>query len=376
MGFIRFYLAICVLVMHADHLHDLPLPRGRHAVQLFFVISGFYMAMILSGRYDSLKNFYASRWSRIASPYYIHAIIFVLISLVTGFFFENFLVLSAYFSNSLQNNGWAGILLAAITNFTIFGQDLSLFFKDNIGSGLQFTTKFSNYPDPLWKYLVIPQCWTVALELYFYALAPLLNKLKSPALLTICLLSFLSRIIAYQFFGLEHDPWINRFFPFELGLFIVGMLSFRCLRSFEKKGFSLPSVDMGKYYFIIIPASLILGSGFYGFYQICTSWGIANYTILIALFLSGPVFALFFSFTRHNKLDRIIGELSYPIYLNHLFFIILFRGFPAIAILPGGVMTNSLVASVLAAWAFWFFVGRKLDEARHQKFLSQAAAGS
>jgi peptidoglycan/LPS O-acetylase OafA/YrhL len=245
MGFARFYLAICVLLMHADHLHELPLPRGRHAVQLFFVISGFYMAMILSGRYASLQNFYASRWARISTPYYVHFLAFVVLSLLIGAFSGQFLALQAYFSDPLSKNGLAGILAAATTNFTIFGQDAVLFFRDNAGEGLQFTSRFAAHLDPLWKYLVIPQCWTVSIELFFYALVPFLNRWKSLPLLLLCLGTFAFRIYAYEGLGLRHDPWMNRFFPFELGLFVVGMLSWRMHEfvnfSWIPKHFPLPA---------------------------------------------------------------------------------------------------------------------------------------
>lgn len=371
MGFARFYLAVCVLLMHADHLHDLPLPRGRHAVQLFFVISGFYMAMILSGRYATLRNFYASRWARISTPYYVHFAIFVVLSLLVGAFSGQFLALQAYFSDPLSKNGLSGILAAAATNFTIFGQDAVLFFRDNVGEGMQFTSRFAAHPDPLWKYLVIPQCWTVSIELFFYVLVPFLNRWKSLPLLLLCLGTFAFRIYAYEGLGLRHDPWLNRFFPFELGLFVVGMLSWRMHEfvNFSWIPKNLPALAYG----CLVLLLLFLGSAFFWIYQAGVASGIAEYVVLGMLCVSGPLFAFVFLLTKHHSLDRIVGELSYPIYLNHLFFIVLFAAFPVAQILPGGVTGNSLVVSVVSAWAFWFFLGRKLDDRRHSKFLGSSA---
>jgi len=48
MGFIRIILAIAVVIVHTEPIFGFELVRGRVAVQSFFIISGFYMAMILN----------------------------------------------------------------------------------------------------------------------------------------------------------------------------------------------------------------------------------------------------------------------------------------------------------------------------------------
>src|SRR5262245_24984807 len=73
MGTIRLLLALSVVLNHSE-----PLPLtgnelvgGKVAVQCFFIISGFYMAMILNNGYTHLPNFYFNRFIRIFPTYWL-----------------------------------------------------------------------------------------------------------------------------------------------------------------------------------------------------------------------------------------------------------------------------------------------------------------
>jgi hypothetical protein len=76
MGLIRVLLALAVVDFHAvrfassPHFLNLPWINGGVAVQSFFVISGFYMALILSGKYAGrgVFVFYRARFLRLYSP--------------------------------------------------------------------------------------------------------------------------------------------------------------------------------------------------------------------------------------------------------------------------------------------------------------------
>lgn len=369
MGFTRFYLALCVALMHASPLAWLPMPNAMHAVQLFFIISGFYMAMILSGRYSNIRDFYSSRWSRIATPYYIHLGIIIALSLVVGFLSKNYLALSAYFSDPFSKNGAVGVLFAAFTNLTIFGQDMVLFLRDNHGEGIQFTSQFSAYPNPLWQFLVIPQCWTVSIELMFYLLVPFLNKFKTFTLLALCLSTFTIRILCFHFLKIEHDPWLYRFFPFEIGFFVVGMLSWRFLPYFQLRKFS-GDPRFWKY-FLLVACVLILGLSFKIAFDWSAQLGFGSYFVIAILLAAGPIIGILFQLTKRSSFDRALGELSYPIYINHLFFIGFFKAFPSFSSFLGGIQSATVVFSVASAWAYWHFFGKSHDERRHSKFLAR-----
>src|SRR5580765_603812 len=226
MGYLRTYLALCVVAAHSTVLVPWQMHTGQQAVQIFFIISGFYMAMILSGKYDSTKNFYISRWLRIFGPYYMILIAIVLWSLVWGLLSHNFLTLSSYVSKPLAHNGLAGILFVAITNLTLFGQDWALFLKHDVGQRFAFTSNFGTSKSALWKYLVIPQCWSIGIEETFYLAVPFINRLRTRWLVTLLAVSLAARLITYRV-GYHSDPWSYRFFPFEAGLFLMGMLGWR-----------------------------------------------------------------------------------------------------------------------------------------------------
>ena len=51
MGLIRALLAISVILAHSESFLGLSLVGGKVAVQAFFIISGFYMALILNEKY-------------------------------------------------------------------------------------------------------------------------------------------------------------------------------------------------------------------------------------------------------------------------------------------------------------------------------------
>ena len=76
MGLLRILLAICVFCGHSRSLAHLRWLGGDVAVELFFVISGFYMQLVLSSRYTKSKlgrtwvlRFYQARYFRLLPIY-------------------------------------------------------------------------------------------------------------------------------------------------------------------------------------------------------------------------------------------------------------------------------------------------------------------
>src|ERR1700692_3494890 len=93
MGLLRLILALAVVVDHAPQSFSLKLVPGDVAVEMFFMISGFYMALILSTRYDTgnrsgIGAFYIARSLRLWPAYAITAAVLyawlALIPVVTG----------------------------------------------------------------------------------------------------------------------------------------------------------------------------------------------------------------------------------------------------------------------------------------------------
>jgi peptidoglycan/LPS O-acetylase OafA/YrhL len=356
MGYLRTYLALCVVAAHSTFLVPWKMHTGQQAVQIFFIISGFYMAMILSGKYKSTKNFYISRWLRIFGPYYMLLIAIVLWSIVWGLLSSDFLTLNSYVSNPLARNGLAGILFVAITNLTLFGQDWVMFLQHDVGQRLAFTSNFGISKSPLWRYLVIPQCWSIGIEETFYLAVPFINRLKTRWLAVLLAASLAGRLIAYRS-GYHTDPWSYRFFPFEAGLFLMGILGWRLYSKLNLDKF--PKCRSYTYVFLVpgfivalalhVKAVGFLGSRIGGEYAILISYPFWAVTIVFL-----------FAYFREHKVDRFIGELCYPVYLIHYTVALTVASFLGRA----SGRATALIVLTLAA-LFFVFVLKPYEAWRH-----------
>lgn len=312
MGFLRLYLALCVISVHSSAVFFGAEHHGTQAVQIFFAISGFYMAMVLSESYKSTTQFYISRATRIYIPYFAILLSICLVSLAGGLVGNHWLALTRYVSHPLKQTGLAGLILAAVSNLTIFFQDWTMFLQHDAGGHLHFTANVWQGKTMLWQYLIIPQAWSVDLELTFYLLAPLLNRLSSKVLLLIILSATGLRLFCAYKLKLDFDPWTYRFFPFELATFLIGMLSYRIYkRVFATK------IDGPQCSSVWLSYSVLLSCLF------LYAWGIRKVAVFgqVSYFALAPllfVIPLLFYYFRHSRFDRYVGELSYPVYLLHL----------------------------------------------------------
>ena len=121
MGILRIYLALCVVAEHSTSIFPWQNHRGKEAVQIFYLISGFYMAHI-AGKYKSVIEFYLSRFFRIFPPYYAVLGFSVIICVASGIIYGYWGVLGAYAASPMQN-GLSGIAASVISNITLFFQD-------------------------------------------------------------------------------------------------------------------------------------------------------------------------------------------------------------------------------------------------------------
>jgi peptidoglycan/LPS O-acetylase OafA/YrhL len=300
-GIIRVLLAAAVVFGHAPGGagHDLqmsivhPLP-GYFAVQAFFVISGFYMEL-LRKKYAPAPVwiFYSNRYSRLIVSYLIVlAVTVLLIALMPGVSFPPATFLASFKSES--STEWA---LLVFSNFTMFGQDLlSIVFSHNSNA------------------LLIPQGWSLALELWFYLLVPLLWRASDRMLWIIVVISLALRL-TFVFSALPFFPWQQRFFPTEVMFFVLGMLSFR--RSSE----ILKIVRSGRACLLSVSAWIIFAGWLYPVAFPWSQWPELELlwpsSVLVGAILYVTLPAMF-SLTSGSRIDRLIGEFSYPIYLVHI----------------------------------------------------------
>lgn len=330
MGLLRLLLALAVV---GDHVLPpflwLRLTTGAMAVEVFFVVSGFYMQMVLSQRYASPGVFYLSRAFRIFPTYWLVAILAFALWPANGF-------------HDIANQGWQPTILLFASNALIFLQDTSLFLGVDHGE-LFLTANFRFTAPQLFSYLVVRPSWTLALELYFYLLAPFLVRLRSSHLAAVALILTGARLAAYGA-GLDHDPWGYRFFPFELPLFVLGMLSFRLFNQIEMLPFSKSRLRA----LVAIAGLIVLGQVFvlnvpeqYGF---------------VAASMAAAVVPIAFAAFKDANIDRFVGDLSYPFYLVH---------FPIIQFLSDNYAVV-VAASLLVSCLIVVGVERPLERLRHR----------
>ena len=306
MGVIRVILALSVVALHCGPFWGFNIVGGTIAVQLFYIISGFYMCMILSSKYKNKSKylFYTNRAMKIYPVYIITLFFTIILSILfytifnNDIFVKNFIPLFSFERMDL-------FFAVAFSNLLILGQDLLFIF----GYSLQTNSWFfePNYiisTNPLQHYLFVGQAWTISLELMFYLLAPFLVKLNNRNLLIIIIFSIIMRFVTYHF-GFKHKPWDYQFFPFELAFFVSGMLSYRLLEM-NLKLFITRKFQLIVFIFILL--SIL-------FYPLSNSGEILKWSLYLVFVFSLPFIFLLF---KKSELDRKVGELSYPIYITHL----------------------------------------------------------
>jgi len=311
MGLLRFLLALSVVVSHTSAVSGYKLVGGVIAVEIFFILSGFYMALVLNEKYTyangGFKIFVGNRFLKVFPVYFL--VLFLS-------FFVNYLDGSGIFN--LNNDIPLAVnILGLLTNVTLFGQDLLHFISYKDGGFVipDYTRQFgSNSMDHL---LVLPQSWTLALELYFYVIIyfVLNNKYKVYILGFILLFSWAVKVVFYTN-DLISSPYSYRFFASELYLFMYGVGSYYLY--VKVKTIKFHPVLIGLIYFILMSIVVYFFLILQEYINLSITGPVDIYykeSIYIVFILVVPIL---FHVSRKNRLDMMLGDLSYPIYIVHL----------------------------------------------------------
>ena len=153
MGLLRLILALAVVLEHSSQIFGYTLVGGRLAVQAFYIISGFYMSLILNEKYvgrGSYKLFITNRFLRLY-PIYWAVLTCTVLSSVFIYFYSGGATwgkLNLYVEH-FHSMGLGNFLFAVLSNIFLFFQDAIYFFGLNTDNGsLYFTKYFGNETMP------------------------------------------------------------------------------------------------------------------------------------------------------------------------------------------------------------------------------------
>jgi len=359
MGLLRTLFALSVVLDHSPYNQGNVLVGGRLAVQLFYVISGFLISYILTvnDTYRSTSRFYTNRALRIYPTYLAVAAIALVVNLVAN----------PAFADVYDRVPPLADLCLLLANMFIFGQDWIMF--AGIRNGLlTWTGSFMNSEVPLYDGLLVPQAWTLGVELSFYLIAPfILRSLRAVVILFIASIGL--RVVLLQMGLAQSDPWSYRFFPLELALFLAGALSHRLLLPFferlSQRIHYLPEAVTGAF---------VLYTMFH--FSVTLNHNVRDALVLMAFAAFLP---LTFIFQSRYRLDKKIGQLSYPIYISHAAVMLLVGHMAGTLGITDALAISSLNAlfSIAAAWLLYQAIDRRIERLRLRvKTESPAASGA
>ena len=365
MGAFRLFLAVSIVIAHAGAFLGARLADARLAVQMFYLISGFAMAFVWHGKYATsrqpIRTFFVGRALRIYPQYFIVLILSVLVSLY-GWQAEHRHPIATAIQAPIH--GWGGVWLY-VQQVTLIGMDTHLFMQRAADGTLQFCADFHHGTlPPLHYYMFVSPAWMLSLQLVFYLLVPML--LPRPKLWVAALiLSFLARGVGW-WFGLRSDPWTHRFLPFEVGVFLLGVISYHAyawIKERRPEWLARPWLGwtaLGALTVEMLCLPLLQKGMGEGAFWLCYLTAMA-------------VFPFAFHASMRSMADRWVGELAYPMYISHLLMMSIgefFLGIP-LSRLVYFAIPATLVVSVLLDRA-----QRRIDAFRHSLVKAKTLASS
>lgn len=355
MGVLRLVLALSVVAAHAGDYWPTALSGvgGSVAVEIFFVMSGFYMALVLSRTYAGrTKAFLLNRGLRIYPEYWLVAVGALVFGELNG----------ANWLGQLASLPSAAIAILIVANTAIFGSSAVMFLQVNY-QGVDFGPFLESNP-PLFTLLLLPQAWTLAMELIFYILAPWLVRRSTCLIAVVVVALFGCKILVAGFILQLPDPWTNRFIVFELAYFLAGILLFRYW-STRKEQWTFQRAGKGSWIPLAIAGTIVLIAPW--IHQFGYQYGsfVSEYlTPLILVASFAVLIPALFSATRSSKWDSRVGEFSYPVYLSHLLALGMLSALGTRVFLNSGfTFAAALVLVFSTAWVVVAF-GHRLDHIR------------
>ena len=268
MGSYRLFLALVVLVSHTE-LKPQGVAVGISAVVSFFILSGYVMTLLVDRHYASperVPHFYLDRVARIFPQYLFYlvsTIVLVNQHRVTFGFVET--------CDAVQ----------AALNFAVFPLNWSRMVSINC--------------------LYLPQAWTLALELTFYLIVPFLiysrYLVRTTGLLSCCI------FVAAFATLVDTETYGYRTLPGTLFMFMAGM-------ALARRDIMTPVFPVLVWFAAVGLLSILYFDGNLRQQDVSRD-------VLVGLVIGLPAVAVLRR-VKSSRLDEVLGNLSYGVFLNHL----------------------------------------------------------
>ncbi len=310
MGVYRLILAALVAISHTG-IDFFGYNPGVVAVISFYLLSGYVMTILIDKYYKdsfAISAFYLDRAARLFPQF----LFYMLLASGCIYFFK----IESPFTYQLNFFKW-------VLNFFILPQGFFMYWADGA--------------------LVIPQSWSLGLEMTFYLVIPwILMYCPARWIYGLSGISFIIFLMAY-FGKVNSDYFGYRLLPGTLFMFLVGS-------SFYKN-----NNDAKKFraiVFLSVVALLLFAFLKNTLYQLRY-----NKEVLVGLIL-GIICVNILKESTFSKIDEFFGNLSYGVFLNHFIVIWIMQKFFAVKCFNTANVAILLFASCALAFGSFLFVER------------------
>jgi peptidoglycan/LPS O-acetylase OafA/YrhL len=268
------------------------LVEGTYAVEVFIIMSGFFIFYLLDSGRENYKQFIIRRFFRLYPAYFVCLIISIL---SVGISLE-----------ALNTLSWESIRNAV--RIDIFNDSLEYFLPHVIAHLTMLHGVIPHSILPSSSYAFIGQAWSISLEWQFYLVAPLLFQMikQKNLILTVSTFGYLS-LIFYLFQDAE-----KAFLLTQTPFFLIGIVSFYIWKHYQSI-LTIPT----KYWVFVTPVSVALTAGFTR--QLATTLWVLVFLSVLALRVNKKlILEKMLSKVLNNRIMLYFGNISYSIYLCHM----------------------------------------------------------
>ncbi len=297
MGLLRLILALSVVAAHAGPPMGVKFfGNGVMSVESFYMLSGFYMALILETKYRERAGvFYFNRFIRLFPLYWL----LLAVAVLGGFAYwavagHPLGPLAAWIkSENKLHLAWAGF-----SNLMMVGSDWA-----ELISNLQQTGKSG-----VDRLLFIPPVWSLAIEITFYLGAPLVLRASRLIQLSLFGAALLLRMLIWHLHAGQWSDWLYYFAPATWVFFMGGVMAWHAYTWLQTCSWF---GSFGKRLGWVLTATLCALILFY------TQLGWLHFDDPVYFILLGAALPFIFAATRESPVDASLAAWSYPIYLAH-----------------------------------------------------------